>query len=129
MVGTCKDALAAVRQVLPGTRLSLLEARPAAHSFHVLIEVHSLTQPPAQAAAAFALEVSFPFRPPRARKSVQSARSSPLKSGAGFMALAAGNRSSLEVLTRGRPMQKGSSRGLTAAYLLSPLDARAGGTK
>jgi len=42
----------AVRQVLQGTMLSLLEARAGAHSFHVLIEVHSLTQSPAQAAAA-----------------------------------------------------------------------------
>ena len=85
MVASCKDALVAVQQVLQGTMLSLLEARPGAHSFHVLIEVHSLTQSPAQAAAAFALQVSPPVRPPPARKSVQSACSKPQKSGAGFI--------------------------------------------
>jgi len=93
MVATCKDALVAVRQVLQGTMLSLLEARAGAHSFHVLIEVHSLTQSPAQAAAAFALEVSSPFRPPLCRKSVQSASSqvrSRVVRGPGFLAHMAG---------------------------------------
>jgi hypothetical protein len=61
MVSTCKHALTAVGQILNGTMLSLLEARassPSSDAFQVLIEVHSLSQSPAQAAAVLAREVA-----------------------------------------------------------------------
>jgi hypothetical protein len=61
MVSACKHALTAVGQILNGSMLSLLEARassPSSDSFQVLIEVHSLSQSPAQAAAALAREVA-----------------------------------------------------------------------
>ena len=61
MVSTCKHALTAVGQILNCTMLSLLEARACSRisdAFQVLIEVHSLSQSPAQAAAALAREVA-----------------------------------------------------------------------
>ena len=58
MVSTCNHALTAVGQLLNSTMLSLLEARAGLDAFQVLIEVHSLSQSPAQAAAALAREVA-----------------------------------------------------------------------